>query len=112
MDHPFRYGTSPVDNCLAQVESPQLTTNMEEAANSALRLSKNIVASTIQAVDNAQLVVGGRNVQVELELSGLKLYDLEQKLDSCLSSTRDMLNLSSKVSPRVSEIIRLSDKKT
>ena len=113
MDHPFKYTgpAGPIENSIALVDSPKLTIKMEETANSAVQLSKNIVASTIQAVDNAQLIVGGRNIQVELELSGLKLYDLEQKLDSCLSTSRDLLNLSSKHSPRVSEILRQSDKK-
>ena len=75
---------------------------------SATNISSNIVAKSLQAVEDAQVTLDGQNSQIALELTGLKLYDLEKKLDSCLSSSKNILDLNSKVSPKVSQIMSQS----
>jgi len=104
---PFSYA-GPIDGYTAKEISPRLTEGMREVSWSATNISSNIVAKSLQAVEDAQVTLDGQNSQIALELTGLKLYDLEKKLDSCLSSSKNILDLNSKVSPKVSQIMSQS----
>ena len=110
-DSPLRY-SSTFHGYVAKLDSPRASERMQQTERSATHFSENIAKRALQSVDNSQTGAEGRDIQIELELGGLRLYELEQKLDSCLSSSRKTLDLNCRFSPNITEIMSSSARKS
>ena len=103
-DSPLRF-SSTFDGYAAHLDSPRGSVRMQQTERSAKHFSENIAKRTIESFDNSKTGAKGRDIQIELELGGLRLYELEQKLDNCLSSSRRTLDLNCRVSPSITDIM-------
>jgi len=79
--------------------------NIQGSPSRPLNLGENIVKSTIQSVNDARMKIDDKDIQVELEISELKLHDLSKRIDECLQSSKRTLVISNKLSQNASRIM-------
>jgi len=94
-----------------EVESPKLSNKMQMILQSNVNLSESIIQNTFKAVDASRIKLEDRDLQVELEITELKLHHLEKKLEGCLQSSKSTLSMNAKLSENVSKILHSPSKR-
>lgn len=95
----------PFEDLIGQLESPKLSDKMQMIFNSNVNLSESIMKNTFRAVDESRVKLEDKDLQVELEISELKLHHLEKKVEGCLASSKNTLAMNAQLSQNVSRMV-------
>jgi len=100
----YEYDLMGYDDLASQMASPKLSNKMQMILQSNVNLSESIIQNTYKAVDASRIKLENKDLQVELEITELKLHHLDKKMEECLQSSKNTLNLNAKVSENVSKM--------
>ena len=100
----------PLEDIIGQIGSPKLSDKMQMILASNANFSESIIKSSFKAVDESRIKLENRDLQIELEISELKLQNLDKKVDGCLESSKNALAFNAKLSQNTMKILSPSRK--